>query len=435
MLKKSLVILIFALGLTVGFSVSAASGTCPTDNGAGVGCNIGIGEYYCLGSCRTGQTQCPTWTGTVCATGLSCPANCTAADSCGYCNACASGYTLCGSYPSQTCTANTPVPANCSSYSQCTAVCSACAQGYELVSGACIGATLKLGSDSVGALNHIFQSTSPSLYVLSSGSVGIGTSTPAAGLEVVSASGNASILAGLKRIGNVDLPFDTTDAATKGYVDSVVSASSSSLWGGTTAGNIWSLNSGYVGIGTTSPISKLHVVGDTYLNGNATSTGYLTITSSNNPSGNIRFTVPNPYITASSYLIMPGGLYVSGTGIAYFGTVRARGIVSNDTGPYLTISGGTSTATYISGTLGIGTNSPAAKLEVVSSTGNTSILAGLKRISNVDLPFAITDAATKGYVDTLLSTSTPISGAYLPLSGGTMIASSSINMNDGNITN
>ncbi|MFA5109413.1 MAG: hypothetical protein WC458_02635 [Patescibacteria group bacterium] len=448
--------ILILIGLSAGSSAHAA--LCPTASPQGVGCpSEPSQQYYCNGSCRTGQAQCPSWTPSpICASGFGCT-NFATADLCGYGATCSAGYTLCGAWPNFTCISTVSPVSPCSTYDTCNNYCTGCISGYSLCSSthtcvsnpgclpgqtfnactsSCEGSVsmLKLGYDSVSGTAVVQSATYPALYIPSSSFVGIGTSTPAAKLEVVSASGNASILAGLKRIGNVDLPFDVTDAATKGYVDSV-SASSSSLWGGATVGNIWSLNSGNVGIGTTTPTSKLHVVGDTYLNGNATSTGYLTITSTGISSGNIRFTTANPYITASSYLVMPGGLYVSGAGIAYFGIVRARGIVSNDTGPYLTIAGGTSTATYISGTLGIGTNSPAAKLEVVSSTGNTSILAGLKRISNVDLPFAATDAATKGYIDALLSTSTPIAGAYLPLSGGTMIASSSINMNDGNITN
>jgi hypothetical protein len=168
--KHGLNVAVLDFGLAVGFSASAASGTCPTDNGLGVVCS-GATPYYCLAGCKA-QTQCPSWTGTICATGITCPTNCATADSCGYCNTCSSGFTLCGSYPTQSCTANTTVPANCSSYNQCTATCSACSQGFELSGNACVGATLKLGSDSVGALSHIFQSTNPYFYLLSSGNVG-----------------------------------------------------------------------------------------------------------------------------------------------------------------------------------------------------------------------------------------------------------------------
>jgi hypothetical protein len=70
-------------------------------------------------------------------------------------------------------------------------------------------------------------------------------------LEVDPTTGYA-ILAGNYRIGNVALPTAAADAATKGYVDSYVAAATSSipgLWGGTTSGNIWNLNSGNVGEG------------------------------------------------------------------------------------------------------------------------------------------------------------------------------------------
>jgi hypothetical protein len=90
------------------------------------------------------------------------------------------------------------------------------------------------------------------LKTILKGSIGIGTTTPAAKLEVVSASGNTSILAGLKRISNVDLPFDITDAATKGYVDSTVNAATSSLtaiatFSASTAATYTGAQSGYTG--------------------------------------------------------------------------------------------------------------------------------------------------------------------------------------------
>jgi microcystin-dependent protein len=98
--------------------------------------------------------------------------------------------------------------------------------------------------------------------------IGIGTTAPTAKLEIIPSAGNYALLAGNYKIGNVALPTVDADAATKGYVDSFVASSIATatgsiatLWGGATGANIWSLNSGNVGIGTTAPSKKLEIAG------------------------------------------------------------------------------------------------------------------------------------------------------------------------------
>ncbi|MDP3881659.1 MAG: hypothetical protein Q8Q31_02155, partial [Nanoarchaeota archaeon] len=116
----------------------------------------------------------------------------------------------------------------------------------------------------------------------SDGKVGIGTSSPNYKLEV---SGNVSLNNSL-------------------YV--------------TTSGN--------VGIGTASPTGKLDVAGNVNITG-----GRLSITGGQDTAGNIKFTnISNPYITASSYIVMPGGLYVSGGTLYAQNQLMARAGIRND---------------------------------------------------------------------------------------------------------
>lgn len=175
-MKNKLFLLIFFtlafFGLTSGSIVFASSGTCARDDGHGVICS-GDDPYYCLNTCMS-PTHCPNWSGTgICANGVTCPANCSGTDSCGYCNQCASGYILCGSYPNQQCKPGS----------------------------SCVDATLQLSSSSVGAGGYIFQSTAPALTLdnsnilslIDKGKFGIGTSRPNKQLHVYNIKENAEI--------------------------------------------------------------------------------------------------------------------------------------------------------------------------------------------------------------------------------------------------
>jgi hypothetical protein len=86
---------------------------------------------------------------------------------------------------------------------------------------------------------------------------------------------------------------------------------------------------GNVGIGTTAPAEKLEV------------------------NGNLRFTPANPYISASSYFVAPGGAYFNSGTVYTEAAIQARGGIHNDNNAALTIQGGTSNYTNFSGSIGV----------------------------------------------------------------------------------
>jgi hypothetical protein len=103
----------------------------------------------------------------------------------------------------------------------------------------------------------------------SSGNVGVGVGAPGRLLDVNTTfrAGSVNISGFINTVGTV-----MTDASGTLYV---ASSSSSVLWGGNTSGDIWNLNSGNVGIGTTNPSGfKLKVAGNMAVTGTlSTQTG------------------------------------------------------------------------------------------------------------------------------------------------------------------
>jgi hypothetical protein len=91
-------------------------------------------------------------------------------------------------------------------------------------------------------------------------------------------------------------------------------------------------------------------------------------------SGNLVFSNSNPYITASSYFIAPGGAYFNSGTVYTEAQIQARGGIGTDTSAYLTVQGGTANlgGVYMPGTLAVGANTPSGyRFEVQGGSSGT----------------------------------------------------------------
>jgi hypothetical protein len=397
-LGKKLLFINFILA-GVFFASSVLAESCPSASPVGVGC--ASGQYYCGGQCRT-MSSCPTWSPSpTCAAGLNC-ANCSQADSCGVCSQCASTttHTLCGTYPNKECKANTTPPDNCQTYNQCTERCSVCKNGYYLVGNQCVQTVLKLGSDSASGTSTVVQSTNNTLMYIGSGGISIGTSTIPEAITL-NVFGSSSFFHPLV----VGAPTAGNHAATKDYVDSVVTGSGSpgtSYWIASST-NIYNSNTGNVGIGDSEPYSKLSVSGSIAGSGSLAITGTAANSNyfiSNLGIGGLPSGFWNKFVDLSgsgnsAYIAKTGSINAvvaasdsgtpanTGYNFTYSGKQMVLGTVTNQ--PLNFITNGTSKM-FLSaeGNLGIGITNPTAKLDV---SGNTNI-AGLLSVSRNTYPVA-----------------------------------------------
>jgi|GEM_PF-2190778 len=216
------------------------------------------------------------------------------------------------------------------------------------------------------------------LYSSAPGNIGIGTNSPSQKLEV-----NGKIL--------MDSATASSDSAnivaTKGYVDSVAGGSS----GWTASGsNQYSAVSGYVGVGTTNPLAKEHI-----LLGSAGTAPNFTIAPAlilehSNYDGQLQFLSPS---TRASYIMFGDERNYARGAIVYDHRAGSESLALSSQNGSLAITAG--------GYVGIGTASPEAKLHV--SVGQSQV--GLK----------INDVNGGAYLMAYPGTGNPITGGYFAL--------------------
>ena len=129
------------------------------------------------------------------------------------------------------------------------------------------GESWQMGVDVDGDLNFHNSGASPLIAFADGGNVGIGTASPLAKFTIKSSS--------LTNDGGLRIIKSTTDA---NYYDNYINTAGDLNWAYTGTDIVTFKSDGNVGIGTSSPSSKLHVVGDLNVTGNYIHAGSIGFT-------------------------------------------------------------------------------------------------------------------------------------------------------------
>lgn len=246
------------------------------------------------------------------------------------------------------------------------------------------GSIMQLGTDGSFAFRRATAANPPvltySMYIDSNGKTGIGTASPAQKLDVV---------------GKMKISDDIILAQTNGRIDYDNGVSTGALRFHSTSGNAERMritSSGNVGIGTTSPTSKLQVAnaGEVIVRSSMTAAdGYRGgFEADNQHTGG---TIWSMFSTNNSDGYFGGGKYV-------IANESMGGVDANTTAKFV-IDG--------SGNVGIGTDSPNAKLDVhAPSTTAPSLTMGaaagqIFKNENLEFAFGLNNASPyNGYMQT-----------------------------------
>ena len=206
--------------------------------------------------------------------------------------------------------------------------------------------------------------------LLVGGNVGIGSATPAYKLDVAgTAQFNNAVIVGT--------PTAANHATTKSYVDSAAMSAANSFWTANGA-NIYNSNSGNVGIGTTSPLYKLDIVGPI----NVTN-GY------SEPTAEIGYRIKfadNGGINNDSGIGLSGSLTNENLWINKGSANGSIRFMFGTAGEKVTF-----TAT---GNIGIGTTAPSYRLDVLSPNTIDAFVRSQRQDTTTPVGFTMANGAT-----------------------------------------